>query len=618
MISLNQVSLQRGLKTLLEDTSHTIHAGQKVGLVGKNGCGKSSLFAALLGQTTFDSGEYFIPKGMEIANIAQDMPETETAAVEYAALGHLAYAKIQAAITAAEASGDDTALVEQYNLLADIDGYTIPSTAAKILIGLGFSQKELENGVSTFSGGWRMRLNLARVLMSNAPLMLLDEPTNHLDLEAIVWLERWIQETDATVVVISHDRQFLDAITTHILHIDHQQLKSYTGNYTSFERQRAEHIRLQQAGFAKQEAQRAHLQSFVDRFKAKASKAKQAQSRMKMLEKLDATAPLRDAAAIQFQFKDTIDPGSPMLNARELVLGYDKTSPILNDVHFTLNNHDRIGLIGPNGAGKSTFIKFLANKLKPFSGDFEANGKIKVGYFAQHLMDQLDIRSNALELMISHDDKLTDGQARKILGRYNFSQDDIFRPISSFSGGERARLVLALIIHQAPNLLLLDEPTNHLDLEVRDALNSALQTFDGATVIVSHDRFFLSSVSDQLWLVYGGEVKPFKGTIEEYQDWYTEEQKRLLKAESKPSEAKKAKEKKPADNQKQLSKQLENAEDSLERELFKLDKLHQQMADPEVQSDANELDKLAAQNNAIQAKVHELEEHILELMEMLN
>lgn len=619
MISLEQVTLQLGLKVLLEDTSLTIHAGQKVGLVGKNGCGKSSLFGALLGKTTFDQGEFSMPKTLQVANIAQDMPDTETPAVEYAARGHQAYAKIQDGITQAEQSGDNDALVNLYNDLADIDGYTIPSTAAKILTGLGFSQVELGQGVNTFSGGWRMRLNLARVLMSNADLMLLDEPTNHLDLEAIVWLENWIKQSEATVLLISHDRQFLDSTCNRIVHVEHQKLNSYTSNYSGFEKIRAEQMMLQQAAHVKQEKHRAHLQSFVDRFKAKASKAKQAQSRVKMLEKLDATAPLRAEAAVQFQFKDTIDPGSPMLQSRGLTLGYDKANPILNNVTFTLNNHDRIGLIGPNGAGKSTLMKLLAQQLKPFSGDYDHNSKIKVGYFAQHLMDQLDIRSNALELMLGQDEKMSDGQARKILGRYHFNKDDIFRPISSFSGGERARLVLALIIHQAPNLLLLDEPTNHLDIEVRDALNSALQTFDGATVIVSHDRFFLSSVSDQLWMVYDGEVKPFDGSIEQYQKWYNDEQKRLAQLENAPAKKQKAEKSRPSkSSNSRLQKELQKAEGDLEQQLFKLDELHQQLADPSNHEDHQRLQDLNQQNKAVQSRVDALEEDILRLMSELD
>lgn len=616
MINLINVSLQRGLKTLIQESNLSIYAGQKLGLVGKNGCGKSSLFAALLGQATFDGGEYRLPNGLQIAHIEQEMPDTAITALEYAAQGHQAYADIQRALEEAQAAGDDEALMKLYNDLSEIDGYTIPSTAAKILVGLGFTQSVLDNEVKSFSGGWRMRLNLARVLISTADFILLDEPTNHLDLEAIVWLENWIQQSPATVVVISHDRQFLDAVTTHIVHIEHQTLKSYTGNYSSFENQRAEHIRLNQATFAKQEKQRAHLSSFVERFRYTASKAKQAQSRLKMLEKLDASAPLRDEAAVHFQFKPTTDPGSPMLSGKELAIGYQADSPILNNVSFTLNNFDRIGLIGPNGAGKSTFIKLLAEQLTPFSGDYHANNKIKVGYFAQHLMDQLDIRSNALQLVLEQNDKLSDGQARKILGRYKFNETDIFRPISSFSGGERARLVLALIIEEAPNLLLLDEPTNHLDLEVRDALNSALQVFEGATIIVSHDRFFLSSVSDQLWLVYGGEVKPFDGSIEQYQKWYSAEQKRLLQeTEKSPEKSKTSNHKSSQSRKTQVTRDLKKAEEDLEQKLFELDELHQQLAQASEDNEAERLIELSQKNNKLETIVLTLEEKILKLME---
>lgn len=611
MITLNNVSLNRGLKNLLVETSLTTYSGQKVGLVGKNGCGKSSLFAAILGKAEFDGGEYFIPNGVTIANIEQDMPDLELTAAEFAARGHQAYARIMETIDNVES---DEALVAAYNELSEIDGYTIPSTAAKILIGLGFKQDNINDVVTSFSGGWRMRLNLARVLLSDADLLMLDEPTNHLDLEAIVWLENWIKDSDATVVVISHDRQFLDNTCTHIVHIEHQKLNQYTGNYTGFEKLRAEKIRLEQAAFAKQEKSRAHLQSFVDRFRAKASKAKQAQSRIKMLEKLDATAPLRAQAALNFEFLPTTDPGSPMLSARELKIGYDENAPILNNMSFTLNNHDRIGLIGPNGAGKSTFIKFLAGKLEAFSGEHDKNSKIKVGYFAQHLMDQLDVNSSALELVIRLDDKMTDPSARKLLGRYNFGSNDIKRPISSFSGGERARLVMALIIYQAPNLLLLDEPTNHLDLEVRDALNMALQTFDGATIIVSHDRFFLSSVSDQLWLVYGGKLQTFDGSIEQYQKWYTEQQKLELANEAGEKSAKKSKQKdRQKTKDKYSHKKLEKAEGDLEEKLFELDEIHTELANSF--DDPSRSKELEAKQTAIQNEVDHLENLILELID---
>lgn len=616
MITLTNISLTRGLKTLLEETSLTIHPGQKVGIVGKNGCGKSSLFSALLGNTQFDAGDYSLPTHLSFAHIEQDMPNLGMPAVAFATRGNQAYSAIQDKITEAEATQDDTALVEAYNEMADIDGYSLPAEAAKILIGLGFTSENSQNPVNSFSGGWRMRLNLARVLLSGADCLFLDEPTNHLDLEAIVWLEDWIKSTPATVIVISHDRQFLDAITTHIVHIEHQRLNHYTGNYSGFEKLRAEKIRLESASFAKQEKNRAHLQSFVDRFKAKASKAKQAQSRMKMLEKLDATAPLRSEASVSFSFLPTTDPGSPMLSARELKIGYDEASPILTNVSFSLDNHDRIGLIGPNGAGKSTFIKFLAGKLGAFSGEHNNNSKIKVGYFAQHLMDQLDIHSSAMETLIRQEKSMTDGEARKLLGRYHFSGDDIFRPISSFSGGERARLVLALIIQQSPNLLLLDEPTNHLDMEVRDALNTALQTFDGATVIVSHDRFFLSSVSDELWLVYDGKLSRFDGSIEAYQQWYMEQQRALLNNEKKPE----PKDNKPAkskskSNDKYLHQQLAKLEDDLEQKLFAMDKLHQDIAN--YAGDPDKIQALSADNAKLQAEIDELEAKILALMEKM-
>lgn len=611
MITLNDITLNRGLKTLLSDTSAIIHPGQKLGLVGRNGCGKSSLFAAILGFTELDKGECSITSGNTTAHIAQDMPNLELSAIEFATRGHAAYERIQAAI---DAGPDDETLVALYNEMSEIDGYSLPARAAKILIGLGFTQENMNNPVNSFSGGWRMRLNLARVLLSDANIILLDEPTNHLDLEAIVWLEGWIQSADATVLLISHDRQFLDNTTTHIIHIEHQKLNAYTGNYSSFEKIRAEKIRLEAASFAKQEKNRAHLQSFVDRFRAKASKAKQAQSRLKMLEKLDATAPLRDKAAVTFTFLEAKDPGSPMLSARELNIGYAASAPILKNASFTLNNHDRIGLIGPNGAGKSTLIKFLAGKLEAFSGEHDKNSQIKVGYFAQHLMDQLDIHSTALELVLSQDKRLSDGAARKLLGRYQFGSDDIHRQIASFSGGERARLVMALIIAQAPNLLLLDEPTNHLDMEVRDALNTALQTFEGATVIVSHDRFFLSSVSDQLWLVYNGQLQTFDGSIEQYQQWYMAQQKLEQANEAKTPKTKEKSSKRNKSNTKALNNKIQKAEDDLETKLFELDELNSVLAN--AFDNPSKMRELKAKQAALTTEIESLEEQILELIEL--
>lgn len=622
MITLNNISLNRGVKTLLENTSLTIYAGQKIGLVGRNGCGKSSLFAALQDPELFSGGSYDINQKISTAHIAQEMPNVEINAIEYAARGDAAYADLMDQLDRATAQSDDQAIVEIHHQMSVIHAYAIPAQAAKILIGLGFTQETIEQPVNTFSGGWRMRLNLARVLLSNADLLLLDEPTNHLDLEAIVWLENWLVQAITTIVVISHDRQFLDNTVTRVVHVEHQKLQSYSGNYSEFETRRAEQLALQSAAFARQEKRREDLQSFVDRFRAKASKAKQAQSRLKMLEKLDATAPLRTQGCVSFEFLPTTSPGNPMMSVRDVALGYAQDHPVLEQVTFSLRNQDRIGLIGPNGAGKSTFIKFLAGKLKPLHGQCEDQGKIKVGYFAQHLLDQLDVKSHALQILMREHQGLNDTQARKILGRYQFGAEDIVRPISSLSGGERARLVLALIIQQAPNLLLLDEPTNHLDLEVRDALNMALQNFSGATVVVSHDRFFLSSVSDQLWLVYGGKVQPFNDSLEAYQQWYQAQKKQETKAlsmkteersHSKPTHSKPSKSEQV--NLKELQKQLAKNETLLEKQLQALAALDQDMLS---HSDNYErLQALAEKRRALQEKIDPLETEILSLMEKL-
>lgn len=615
MITLNNISLSRGVKPLLAQTHLTIYAGQKIGLVGKNGCGKSSLFAAIRDPELFSGGSCDINHTLSIAHIAQDMPHVEITAVEYAARGHALYADLMDRLNTATIQSDDHALIEIHNQLSEINAYAIPAQSAKILIGLGFTHETIEQPVNQFSGGWRMRLNLARVLLSNADLLLLDEPTNHLDLEAIVWLENWMQQSNTTIVVISHDRQFLDNTVTRIVHIEHQKLQSYTGNYAEFEKLRAEQLTLQAATFAKQAKQREHLQSFVDRFRYKASKAKQAQSRLKILEKLDASAPLRAQSAVSFTFLPTSNPGDPMMTVRDIALGYQPNQPVLKQVTFSLNHQDRIGLIGPNGAGKSTLIKFLAGQLSPLTGEAIDNRKIKVGYFAQHLLDQLDVESHALAILIRQHPALTETQARKTLGHYQFSAEAILRPVSSLSGGERARLVLALIIQQAPNLLLLDEPTNHLDLEVRDALNIALQNFAGATVIVSHDRFFLSSVSDQLWLVYDGTLQPFNDSLEAYQRWYSDQKRLDNQSASKPPKAHSKSNPSKHNSVKQLQKALAQNETLLEKQLLALQAIDQAMSAHS--QNHEQLASLAKDRQATQIAIQQLETVILSLMQQI-
>jgi ATP-binding cassette subfamily F protein 3 len=419
-------------------------------------------------------------------------------------------------------------------LFGEIDGYSAPARAAKILIGLGFSQSQLFAPVNSFSGGWQMRLNLAQVLLSRADILLLDEPTNHLDLEGIIWLGDWIRSADCMVLVISHDREFLDEVATHIVQFKNQQLKKYTGNYTTYEREYTQQMMLQQAAFQKQQKQRAHLQHFIDRFGAKATKAKQAQSRRKMLERMVQISPIHEDSPFRFEFADNVCGVNPMLTLDRVTVGYDQL-PILHDLSFSLRDGDRIGLLGLNGAGKSTFIKLLANQLTVMSGLVQGSSKIKIGYFAQHQLDLLDPEANLLTQFKRLDEKITESQARNFLGGFDFSGPRVFDKIGHFSGGEKSRLVLALLVWQKPNLLLLDEPTNHLDMDMREALMMALQNFQGAMILVSHDRYLLNCLVDEYYLVDQGIVQPFNGDLNDYRLWLKDRENKIQAPKSVPT-----------------------------------------------------------------------------------
>ena len=607
MIQLQQATLQRGQRVLLDEAHLTIHAQQKMGIVGANGCGKSSLFLLLQGELALEHGELLLPKQLQIAHIQQQMPSGFQSALDYTLEGDTTYTELQKQLAVAEQHEDGMEIANIHHRLAEIDGYGIPSRAAKILTGLGFAQHELEQSIETFSGGWRMRLNLAQVLMTRADLLLLDEPTNHLDLEAILWLEDWLSQSSQTVLLISHDREFLDRVITHTVYFNDQQLQTYIGNYSAFEKQRAEQLALQQATYQKQEQKRLHLQKFVDRFRAKASKAKQAQSRIKMLEKIQWVASIYDSIPFQFEFKPTEKAGTPMLQVRHADIGYDDKL-ILNHINCSISDGDRIGLIGPNGAGKSTLIKLLAQKINLNSGELTAGNKIKIGYFAQHQLEQLDPTEGPLKHLTVLDNRISEGQARRYLGGFNFHNDDVFRNVGEFSGGEKARLVLALLIWQAPNLLLLDEPTNHLDLEMREALNLALQQYEGAMVIVSHDRYLLKCVTNELWLVANGQVQQFDGDMDDYRTWLSTHYQPLKKP-------KKAKQK----NKQVLENKLAKLEQQLKRLQLKQEKLDQQLGDSELymRNHASELQQLQTQRQNMLDKISNVEQQILGLMEEL-
>lgn len=524
MIKLNRVSLQRGLKKLLEDTSITLLAGQKIGMIGENGAGKSSLFALLTGELTSDLGDVFVQKHLNIAHLAQEVPALVQAAIEYVIDGDQKLRALEKQLGETE---DGMKIAEICAQLEASGAYTANARAAQLMYGLGFSTEEQLLPVSQFSGGWRMRLNLARTLMCPSDLLLLDEPTNHLDLDAIIWLETWLKNYKGTLIFISHDRDFLDAISSHIVHLENRQLNLYTGNYSDFERQRAAKLMLQQSLYEKQQQQRAHLQSYVDRFRAKASKARQAQSRIKALERMETIQAAHVASPFQFSFREVPICSNPFLKLDLADLGYGEKK-VLQKVSVNIMNQARIGLIGPNGAGKSTLIKTLAGELQPLSGEIFFNAKLRIGYFSQHQLDALDVQASALLHMQRLSPEASVQQLRTYLGSFGFSNEQALTSVGPFSGGEKSRLALALLIWQKPNLLLLDEPTNHLDLEMREALTLALQNYEGAMVVVSHDRHLLRSCTDSLMLVASQKVVDFEGDLTDYEKWLQEYRREMM------------------------------------------------------------------------------------------
>ncbi|WP_194756176.1 ATP-binding cassette domain-containing protein [Aliidiomarina indica] len=529
MIQADGLSLIRGGQHLLLNAQFTIFPGHRVGLVGANGAGKSSLFALFRGELKEDAGQLSIPSAWRIASVAQETPALDTPARDYVIQGDSEYTQTRAALDAAERNNDGDAIARCHGKLDAIGGYHIHARAAQLLIGLGFTQAQLEHPVRSFSGGWRMRLNLAQALIARADLLLLDEPTNHLDLDAIVWLENWLKRFEGTSIVISHDREFLDGVVNQIIHIEHKVTQQYAGDYSSFQRQRSERRSQQQQLFEKEQAQRAHLQKFVDRFRAKASKAKQAQSRLKAIEKLTSTAPLGDHEPFDLSFPEPKKLPNPLIQLDQIQAGYGDTT-ILRKVQLNLVPGSRIGLLGRNGAGKSTLMKLLAGELHPLSGERAANPGLAIGYFAQHQLDTLQLDDSALAHLQRVDRSATEQDLRNFLGRFGFSGNRAYEPVGPFSGGEKARLVLALLIYQQPNLLLLDEPTNHLDLDMREALVIALQEFSGAMVIVSHDRHFLRATVDDYYLVAHGNVEAFPGDLDAYSQWLNEQLKQSQQA----------------------------------------------------------------------------------------
>ncbi|AQQ69160.1 ABC transporter ATP-binding protein [Microbulbifer agarilyticus] len=630
MINLQGVSLQVGGRDLLNDASCRIFPGHKVGIIGANGCGKSTLFKMLLKQQESDAGSVEVPTGWEIAHMAQEVSASDRSALDYALDGDHRLRALQQELEAAEADGSDGKRIgELHERMAAIDGYSGPARAAQLLDGLGFSHADQQRPVKSFSGGWRIRLNLARALMSPADLLLLDEPTNHLDLDATLWLEQWLQRFPGTLLIISHDRDFLDAVVDGIISFEQQDLVLYSGNYTAFERARAERLAQQQIQYEKQQAQRAHMEDFVRRFRAKATKAKQAQSRLKALDRMAEIAPAHVDSPFRFRLPASEKVSNPLVDLREAEIGYPGKT-ILPRVEMGIQPGRRIGLLGPNGAGKSSLIKTLAGELPLIGGERQCGEHLKIGYFAQHQLEALDPKASP----ILHVQRLSPGaseqELRDFLGGYGFIGDRVFEPVGGFSGGEKARVALALLAWQKPNLLLLDEPTNHLDLEMRHALTLALAEFPGAVILVSHDRHLLANTTDEFILVADGRAEPFDGDLDDYKQWllaFKREEKRqsgndTASADGKPVEDKKAQRRAAAALREQL-KPLTNKLKSIEQKMAKAEKevqrLEEKLADEDLYSGGrqDEITQLTKAQGEARESLDELEMEWLEVSEAL-
>lgn len=648
MIRFSQFSLMRGTKPLFDKADATVNPGEKVGLVGPNGAGKTSLFSLLLGELHPDGGDIDFPAGWRISHVAQETPALDRPAIEYAMDGDTRLRALQAELAALEASPQTAAsgmrIAELHTALADAGAYTVRSRAEQLLLGLGFSMEEMQHSVATFSGGWRMRLNLAQALMCPSDLLLLDEPTNHLDLDAILWLEDWLKRYTGTLIVISHDRDFLDGIANVILHIDDGKLRRYAGNYSAFERQRAEQITVMQSMIEKQARRRAHLEAYINRFRYKATKARQAQSRLKALEKMETIAPLRAATGFSFDFLEPESSPNPLLVMDGVTAGYTQTdkhgdtietTPIVSDIRFALQTGERIGLLGVNGAGKSTFIKTVAGELPPLSGIFTTGKGLKIGYFAQHQVEMLRNDESPLWHLSKIAPDTREQELRNFLGSFHFQGDMATSPVAPFSGGEKARLALALIVWQRPNLLLLDEPTNHLDLDMREALTEALAQYEGTLLLVSHDRHLLRATTDRFYIVADHRLREFDGDLDDYRNWLFTT--RLAKAETdgetlaapkanKPSIDRKEQKRQEAEERQRLSalkKPLEKRIAWLEGEIARLNEqktaIDNRLADTGIYEPAQRdtLKKTLADQAACTRQLAALEEEWLEKQDEL-
>ncbi len=645
MIRFQSLTLARGTKPLFEAADLTLNPGEKAGLIGANGSGKSTLFAMLRNELHADGGEVDFPAAWRIAHVAQETPALERSALDYAIDGDSTLRKLERELGEAEARHDGHRIGELHAALHDADAYTARARAETLLNGLGFTHDQMNRPVASFSGGWRMRLNLAQALMCPSDLLLLDEPTNHLDLDAIIWLEDWLKRYAGTLIVISHDRDFLDGIVNVIVHIDDKKLKRYGGNYSAFEVQRAANLALNQATYEKQARERAHLQSFIDRFKAKATKAKQAQSRMKMLAKMEDLAPVHAAASFSFEFREPERAPNPLLVMEEVTAGYvgaassprsdghrgedvAPTVPVLANINLSLEAGSRIGLLGVNGAGKSTLIKTLVGELPPLAGTVRHGKGLAIGYFAQHQLEMLRHDQSPLWHLNKLAPTEREQELRNFLGSFNFAGDMATAPIAPFSGGEKARLALALIVWQKPNLLLLDEPTNHLDLETRDALTVALAQFEGTLVLVSHDRHLLRAATDEFMIVADASLKPFDGDLDDYRDWLFKT--RLAKPEAEASSEERIDRKAERRQEAEARQKLSAARKPIEKQIAQLEKrieilsthktaVDARLADEAIYAEANkeELKRLLLEQAELAQELEEVEGEWLAQQEVL-
>jgi len=625
MLQFVDVSLRRGARLLFEQAAFQIHPGQKVGVTGANGTGKSSLFALLRGELHADSGELSVPADWQVAHVAQELAGGAQAAIEFVMDGDAGLRALQAALVSAQEAAIGDHLAELHAELEAIDGYRANSRAARLLHGLSFSNADLERPVSDFSGGWRMRLSLARALMCRSDLLLLDEPTNHLDLDAVIWLENWLRAYPGTLLLISHDREFLDSVVGHVLHLEHNGVQLYSGNYSAFESLRRERLAGQQAEYRKQQREIAHVQSYIDRFRAKASKAKQAQSRLKALQRMREIAPAHVDSPFHFSLREPARLPNMLMSLDKVATGYGER-PVLADICLHLAPGDRIGLLGPNGAGKSTLIKLLAGRLTPLDGRPEIARDIKIGYFAQHQIEQLQPDASPFAHLRRLDPTVREQELRDYLGSFGFSGERAGMPTAPFSGGEKSRLALALLVYQRPNLLLLDEPTNHLDLEMRQALALALQSFSGAMVLVSHDRYLLKVCCDRLLLAHDGRVEAFDLSIDDYPQWLLTQARladandasvgansALARKQQKRSEAEQRKRLQP------LRQKIARAEQALDAAHEEKSRLETRLADGALYVDANkqQLKTLLMQKAELDSRCEALEQDWLTASEAL-